>query len=83
MVDFVQWGGPAQLNEATAVTAGFWSAGTFVDAVADGHTLEFCGSAAVHGLASWQGSPVPTPGTANCLTPARTSSWGRIKVLYR
>jgi plastocyanin len=83
MVDYVQWGAGAQLNEATAGTATFWTAGEFVPAVADGHTLEFCGNVLQRGASFWQGSPVPTPGTSNCLTPARTSSWGRIKTLYR
>lgn len=83
MVDFVQWGAGAQLNEATASTAGYWTTGLFADAVADGHTIEFCGSAFNRGPAFWQGSPVATPGTANCVTPTRASSWGRIKAIYR
>ena len=83
MVDYVQWGAAAQINEATAGAATFWTGGEFVPAVADGHTIEFCGSVLQRGAAFWQGSPVPTPGTSNCVTPARTSSWGRIKTLYR
>jgi len=83
MVDYVQWGSSGQINEATANTAAYWTTGEFVPAVADGHTIEFCGNVLQHGSAFWQGSPVPTPGTSNCLTPARTSSWGRIKTLYR
>jgi plastocyanin len=83
MVDYVQWGAGAQINESTAGTAGFWTGGEFVPTVAFGHTIEFCGSLLQRGAAFWQGSPVPTPGTSNCVTPARTSSWGRIKTLYR
>jgi plastocyanin len=83
MVDFVQWGTGGQLNEATAVTAGYWTTGLFADAPADGHTLEFCGLASERGPTFWRGSPVSTPGLANCVTPARASSWGRIKAIYR
>ena len=83
MVDFVQWDAGGQLNEATAVTAGYWTTGLFADAPADGHTLEFCGSALERGPSFWRGSPVATPGLANCVTPTRTSSWGRIKAIYR
>jgi len=83
MVDFVQWGAAAQLNESTAGTAAYWTAGTFADPPADGNTLEFCGAAADRGVAFWQGSPLSTPGTVNCVTPARASSWGRIKAIYR
>lgn len=83
MVDFVQWGVGGQLNEATAVTASFWSAGLFADPPADGHSLEFCGTAFERGPSFWQGSPVATPGSANCVTPTRASSWGRIKAIYR
>jgi plastocyanin len=83
MVDFVQWGASAQLNEATAVTAAFWTGGLFADPPADGHSLEFCGTAFQRGPTFWQGSPVSTPGTANCVTPTRASSWGRIKAIYR
>ena len=83
MVDFVQWGTGGQLNEATAVTAAFWTTGLFADAPADGHSLEFCGTAVDRGPSFWQGSPVSTPGTANCVTPTRASSWGRIKAIYR
>jgi len=83
MVDFVQWGGGAQLNEATAVTAAFWTTGLFADPPADGHTLEFCGTASERGPTFWRGSPIATPGLANCVTPTRASSWGRIKAIYR
>jgi plastocyanin len=83
MVDFVQWGVDNQINEVTAATAGYWTAGQFADTPADGHTLEFCGSAFERGASFWQGSPVATPGTANCVTPTTRSSWGRIKAIYR
>jgi len=83
MVDFVQWGVDGQLNEATAAIATYWTAGQFADTPADGHALEFCGSAFERGASFWQGSPVATPGTSNCVTPTTRSSWGRIKAIYR
>lgn len=83
IVDYVQWGVSGFRNETTANSAGLWSTGDVVPAVADGHSIEFCGTRADHGVANWQGSPTPTPGTVNCVTPVVTSSWGRIKTLYR
>jgi hypothetical protein len=83
MVDFVQWGLDNQLNEATAQTATYWTAGQFADTPADGHALEFCGSAFERGASFWQGSPIATPGGSNCVTPTTRSSWGRIKAIYR
>ena len=83
MVDYVQWGTSGQQNETTANVASYWATGTFVPAVADGHSIEFCGTTANRGSAFWNGSPTPTPGTVNCTTPAVSSTWGRVKALYR
>lgn len=83
VIDFVQWGAAAQQNEATAVTAGRWVGGEFVDAVADGHSIAFCGSVGQVGAAGWAGIEVPNPGSADCTTPATQSTWGRLKVTYR
>jgi hypothetical protein len=81
MIDFVQWGAVSQLNEDTAAAAGLWTAGTFVPAVAAGHSVQFCGSGSQHGASFWQG--LPTPGSPDCLTPVSTGTWGRLKTLYR
>ncbi len=83
MVDYVQWGAPGYRNENAANTAGLWITGNVAPTVADGHSLEFCGTRADRGVTYWQGSPTPTPGTVNCITPVVSSSWGRIKTLYR
>jgi hypothetical protein len=83
MVDYVQWGAAGWRNESTANTAGLWTTGDVVPAVADGHSIEFCGTRADRGLSSWRGSPTPTPGSVNCVTPVISATWGRIKTLYR
>ncbi|NOT34162.1 MAG: hypothetical protein HOP12_08345 [Candidatus Eisenbacteria bacterium] len=83
LLDFVQWGAATQQNESTAANAGFWNIGEFVDAVADGHSLAFCGSATEHGATTWQGIATPNPGTADCSTPTRNATWGRLKLRYR
>jgi plastocyanin len=83
MVDYVQWGSPGWRNEFTAATAGLWNVGDFAPSVADGHSIEFCGMRVDHGVSSWQGSPTPTPGGVNCATPVISTTWGRLKTLYR
>jgi plastocyanin len=83
MVDYVQWGTSGWRNETTAGTAGLWNVGDVVPAVADGHSIEFCGTRAEHGFPFWQGSPTPTPGSMNCATPVISATWGRLKTLYR
>jgi plastocyanin len=83
MVDYVQWAVPGWRNETTAGTAGLWTIGDVVPAVAEGHSIEFCGTRADRGLLFWQGSPTPTPGGINCLTPVISATWGRLKTLYR
>lgn len=85
MVDYVEWGAGGGPNEATAMSAGFWGAGQSVPVVAAGHSIEFCASASVHDVNRWFDNPTPNfSGAAdNCVTPVRTSTWGRLKALYR
>jgi plastocyanin len=85
ILDFVEWGSGGQGNEATAVSAGLWSAGATAPSVAVGHTIEFCGTRAQHDGA-WFESQAPTFGGAasDCAAvPTRVTTWGRIKTLYR
>jgi len=60
----------------------YWTSGTFVNTPADGHSIEFCGTGQQHGVGFWEQHP-PSPGNADCATPNVTSTWGRIKSLYR
>jgi plastocyanin len=84
IVDFVQWGAAAQPNEATAASASLWNPGEFIPTMSDGHSIEFCGTASDHGLASWAEISLPNFGSnGNCTTPALHTTWGRIKTLYR
>jgi len=84
MVDFVQWGASGRPNEATANSAGYWTTGDFVGGVDDpGFSIAFCGNATDRGVASWSVAH-PNFGTQPpCSTPTATTSWGRIKILYR
>ncbi len=85
MVDYVEWGAGGGANEATAMSAGYWGAGQSVPVVAVGNSIEFCGSASVHDVNRWFDNPTPNfSGAAdNCATPVHTSTWGRLKALYR
>lgn len=84
LVDYVEWNAGGGPNEATAAVATFWSPGEFVPGVADGHSIEFCGSSAQHGRVFWFDNDTPNFGGAdNCATPTTRSTWGRIKTLYR
>lgn len=84
MLDFVQWGAAGQENEATAQAAGFWNAGTAITGVAAGHSIEFCGDPGQYGVTQWNEISTPNFGSdGNCATPAFTTTWGRIKTLYR
>jgi plastocyanin len=84
MIDFVQWGAGTQENEATAATAGFWAPGAAVAGVAAGHSIEYCGAPGQYGAARWYDNPTPNfGGSDNCTTPAFSTTWGRIKTLYR
>jgi len=85
IIDFVEWGAGGQANEATAVAAGLWSAGSTAPIVAAGHSVEFCGSANQH-AGFWTDNPTPnfSGAAGNCgVVPTRVSTWGRIKQLYR
>jgi len=91
IVDYVEWGTPGQAappNEATAVSAGLWSAGTAVNTDAlipggVGYSISFCGTRADHGASFWQISRPNFGSGAQCTTPTRNPTWGRIKALYR
>ena len=85
MVDYVEWGAGGGPNEATAMSAGYWGAGQAVPLVAVGNSIEFCGSASVHDVNRWFDNPTPnfSGGADNCATPVHTSTWGRLKALYR
>lgn len=84
IVDFVQYGAAGSSSEGTAVSAGLWTAGTFIPTVAAARSMEFCGAAASHGVTFWSEVAVPNFGSAgNCTTPSRPMAWGRLKMLYR
>jgi len=84
IIDFVQWGASAQENEATANTAGYWSAGASINGVAPGHSIEFCGTPGQYGAAFWSEVATPNFGSnGGCSTPTVRSTWGRVKSLYR
>jgi hypothetical protein len=85
MIDFVQWGAAGQPNETTANIAGFWTAGTSINGVAAGHSIEYCANATLdHGVARWAEIATPTfGGNGDCATPTASDTWGRLKVLYR
>jgi len=84
VIDFVEWGSGGQVNEATAVAASVWTAGVAAPLVAVGHSIEFCGSAAQHAGAWFESTPSFSGAPGNCgVTPARATTWGRIKTLYR
>ena len=85
IVDFVQWGAGGQGVEATAVTAGLWGSGTFIPTMAAGHSIEYCANTELtHGVDRWAEIAVPTfGGNGDCSTPALSSSWGRLKIMYR
>jgi len=83
MIDFVQWGDMGQANATTASTASLWNGSDFVEAPAVPHSIEFCGNATNRGPTFWAPRLAATPGTADCMTPTRSATWGRIKTLYR
>ena len=84
MIDFVQWGAGGQENEATAQAAGFWNAGAAITNVAAGHSIEFCGQPGQYGATQWHEISTPNFGAdGNCATPTFSTTWGRIKTLYR
>ncbi len=85
IVDFVQYGAGGQANEATAVTAGLWTAGQSVPTVGIANrSIEFCGNRSDHGAAQWSEiDPTNFGSDGNCVTPVAPSTWGRVKTLYR
>jgi plastocyanin len=85
MLDFVQWGAGGQPNEATANQANFWTVGTSINGVADGHSIEYCQNATLdHGVGRWAEISPPNPGgNSDCLTPTLRDSWGHLKIIYR
>ncbi len=86
MIDYVSWGAGGQENEATAVSAGFWTTNAAIQNVAAGHTIAFCGAqGGQYGVNHWSEITTPNFGvsSADCTTPAIPTSWGRIKTLYR
>jgi plastocyanin len=87
IVDFVQWGAGSQPNATTAVAANVWpSTGDFVPLVpvSGNYDIAFCGTESQHdGSVRWSVAH-PNFGTASlCSTPTFTTTWGRIKQLYR
>jgi len=85
ILDYVEWGAGAQANEATAVTAGFWGAATFIPTMAAGHSIEYCANGTLdHGVSRWAEVATPNFGTdGQCLTPVHGETWGRLKTNYR
>jgi len=86
IIDFVQWGAGNQPNAATAVSAGVWpSTGEFVDLVpvTGDYDLVFCGAESQHGASEWKVAHPNFRSGPICSTPTVTTSWGRIKQIYR
>ena len=92
IIDYVAWGTPGQAtppNEATAVSAGFWSAGDAVPTDAalpaggTGYSISFCGARTDHGSSFWHISRPNFGASPDCSTPALNPTWGRLKALYR
>ncbi len=86
IVDYVEWGGSGQANEATAAnaTAGLWTSGeAVVGSTSAAHSISFCGTGTQHGAAQWDVSTPNFGTTPICTTPSLRTSWGRIKSLYR
>lgn len=85
IIDFVQWGAGNQANEATAGLANFWAAGTSINGVAPGHSIEYCQNSTLdHGVAHWaEIAPPNFGGNDNCTTPTLRDTWGHLKIIYR
>jgi hypothetical protein len=61
-----------------------WTTGEFVAGVDNpAYSIAFCGTAAQHGLGSWSVALANFSTQPPCSTPVATTSWGRIKILYR
>jgi len=86
LADYVEWGATGQPNELTALNAGLWNSGDHAPLVAAGHSIELCpGAAERPGTGVWFDNPTPNFGGAadNCATPVSSTTWGRLKTLYR
>jgi plastocyanin len=88
LVDFVQWGAAGQPNETTAQTAGVWTVGQAAATAqppdpAVGHSISFCGAATDRGASFWDVTLPNFGAGGQCTTPSLTTSWGRLKTLYR
>jgi len=84
IIDFVQWGAGGQPNETTANLANLWTAGTSIDGVAPGHSIEYCPNATLdHGLSRWAEIEPNIGSPSDCTTPLLRDTWGHLKVIYR
>ena len=84
IVDFVQYGAPTQPNSATATAGGVWPAGTFVAGLNDpSFDIAFCGNSTDRGTGFWAVGHANFGSQPPCATPAATTTWGRVKILYR
>ncbi len=92
LVDFVQWGAGNQRTQTVAALAfvggsmsqTFWTPGQFVTGAATGHSIAFCGTRGQYGNSTWSEISTPNLGTGlSCTTPATSTSWGTLKILYR
>ncbi len=85
-IDYVEWGATGQPNETTAINAGNWTPGILAPSVAVGNSIEFCGTSTEH-AGRWLDNSTPnfSGGASNCstLTSITTTTWGRIKTIYR
>lgn len=91
MVDYVEWGAPAQSgmpNHDTAVAALLWPASDVVN-VTDlpngglGYSISFCGQRGQHGASFWSKTTPNFGAGPLCSTAALPTTWGRLKALYR
>ena len=92
IVDYVEWGSSgqaAQPNRSTAEAGAIWLLGDVVNSEANlppggnGYSISFCGSRPDRGASHWL---ITTPNFGTnpiCTTPTRTTTWGRVKTLYR
>lgn len=70
IVDFMQYGSAGNTYQATAATAGIWTAGEYVDTAACGWSLGLRADGADSNRpADWQAFPKPTPGYSNVPPP--------------
>lgn len=83
MMDFVEWGAGDQLGESVASDAGLWPAGDFVPLNSEGNSIQLC-NRQVTGAGAWlEGQGDTIGGVNNCSTPVTSSTWGKVKDIYR